>query len=54
MSLAIACLVYDDLMAAPGSALLAIVVLLLATTIIAAVAVRTATALLAGKLFVSD
>ena len=53
-SLAIACLAYAELVAAPGSALLAIVVLLLATAIIAAVAVRTATALLAGKLFVPD
>ena len=53
-SLAIACLAYADLVAAPGSTLLAIVVLLLATAIIAAVAVRTATALLAGKLFVPD
>ena len=50
MSLAIACLVYDDLIAAPGSTRLAFVILLLPTEVIAAVAPMTAAVLLADAL----
>ena len=53
-ALAIACLAYHEHMAGAGSEVLAIVVLLAATAIIAAVAVRTTVALLRRQLFVPD